>query len=126
MEAHMDNDGGIKMSSSGRVAVEQQGMVLMAQIRARTIQRVGLYLMSAFFLLGAVLIMVFAPTGRETMATLIGVAMVVVAAGSAGYGAFGLRLPGVEASFRQMNSAGDAAADGVRSVEGGEADSSPR
>ncbi|CVI54740.1 hypothetical protein CFBP4996_08295 [Agrobacterium leguminum] len=101
------DENGLRMKSSGRVAVEQQGQVILAQIRAKTIQKLGLFCLAGVFLIGASLIVVFAPEGRETLSSFIGVGLVVAAAGSAGYGRFGVKVPGVEAAFGGADKARD-------------------
>jgi hypothetical protein len=99
MYVKMNKDGDLQMKSTGKLAVEQQGAVILAQIKARTIQRLGLYVLAASLVVAASLMVVFAPEGREGVASIIGLALVVAAAGSAGYGKFGVKISSLSADF---------------------------
>jgi len=51
---------------------------------------------ACFFLVVAALLVVFAPAERETLATVCGVALLVMALGAIGVTAFKLKLPGIQ------------------------------
>ena len=55
-----------------------------------------------FFVIGA-LVLVFAPEGRETVSTIIGLAMLVMALGAIGVAVFRVKLPGVEVETNMDN-----------------------
>lgn len=98
MEANFGPDGKItKIKTSGQEAVRIGGTLISEQIRSLTKLKMGLYFLAASFVLVASLLIVFAPEGRENASSLVAVALIAVALGSAGFGAFALKTPIVSA-----------------------------
>ncbi|WP_158810287.1 hypothetical protein [Beijerinckia sp. L45] len=84
--------------------------VAQAYIRSRVVMKLGLFALSALFLIVAALLVVFAPPGRETAATVISTSLLVVAIGSAGFTAFRFKIPFVSAeaqTFTDQSQHGD-------------------
>ena len=94
MHAEVDGDGKFRISSSGKEAVQAQAQILLADIKSKTMQKLGLYVLAAVFLVGAALLVVFAPDGRQVVSSIIAFGLVAVAAGSAGYARFSVKVPG--------------------------------
>lgn len=97
MQAGLDDDGNLRtLSTQGAEAVRVGGEILNQHIRSQTVLKLGLYVLAAVFLVVAALLVVFAPEGREGVTGIIAFALIVVAAGSAGFGTFYFRTSGLE------------------------------
>jgi len=72
--------------------------VIRTQIESQTKLRLGLYVLAAFLTVTAAPLAVFAPADRQLLAAIVAVALVVIAAGCAGYGTFAIKTPLVSAS----------------------------
>jgi hypothetical protein len=97
MHVKMDDNGNVNMDAYGDNAVSRQAEILQAHIRAKTIEKLGLYLLAALLMIAAALMVVFAPNGREATSGIIAFALVLVAGGAAGYGKFSVKVPGISA-----------------------------
>jgi hypothetical protein len=97
IEARIDRDGGIRVNARGPGAVEAMAWVLQSQIIGQTIRACALYVLAAVFAVIASLLVAFSPDGRETAFNIIAVALVVIAAASAGFGTFAINMPGISA-----------------------------
>jgi hypothetical protein len=91
----VDSQGRIDAKAEGVEAIEAQVQVINAHIRSQTLLKFGLYGLAAFFVIVASVLVVFAPAGRETVTTIIAIALFAVAVGSAGFGTFAVKAPGV-------------------------------
>jgi len=78
---------------SGKEGVRAVNEVLTAQIQSQTKIQRGLYALASLFVIVAAFLVVFAPQGRERASEIIGVALIVVSAGCAGFGTFAIKLP---------------------------------
>jgi hypothetical protein len=85
------------LGASGAEAVRAGASVLNAQIQSQTKLKFGLYALASVFLIVAALLVVFAPDGRQTISSIVAVALFVVAVGCAGFGAFAIKTPFVAA-----------------------------
>jgi hypothetical protein len=97
MDVRVDKRG-IHAIASGAEAVKAGASVLSAYIHSQTVLKVGLYLLAGFFLVGAAVLVVFAPAGREGVTTIIAIALFAVAVGCAGFSTFGIKAPGFSAN----------------------------
>lgn len=93
--------GGANISATGfgpedANIVEAHAKIVSQHIRSQTQMRLGLYALAAFFMLAAATLVVFAPDGRQTSTIVIAAALVIVAAGIAGFASLRLSAPGVE------------------------------
>ena len=95
MAAKLDRWGNIESSGQGAAGVKAHAEIMTAQIRATVVMRLGLYSLAGIFLITAALLIVFAPIGRETATSFVAAALVALAMGSAGYGAFSFRAGNV-------------------------------
>ena len=95
MLVNMDRDGNIEARASGSEAIRAQVLVLDAHIRSQTKIRLSLFLLAGFFLIAAAFLVVFAPSGRETLTIIVCVALVAIAFGCAGFSAFAIKTPGL-------------------------------
>jgi hypothetical protein len=98
---HWDGDGNLReLTAEGDHGITKISEVAQAYIRSRMLMEFGLFALSALFLVVSALLAVFAPTGRETISSIIAAALLVVAIGSAGFTAFKFKIPliNVEAS----------------------------
>jgi hypothetical protein len=98
MDVRMASDGEYTGSAEGDSAIVAQAEVLKAHIRSQMILRLGLYILAAFLMVVASVLVVFAPPGREAVTTIVGLALFAVALGSAGFSAFAIKAPFVSAS----------------------------
>jgi hypothetical protein len=90
------NDGGFRGGASGTTAVTELGTI--AREREKT-KRMLIGAACLFFAIAA-LIVVFAPSGREKLAYILGAALLVMALGAIGAAQFRLKVPGVEVDTR--------------------------
>jgi predicted RND superfamily exporter protein len=83
----------IRVVARGAEAIRAGASVLNAQIQSQTKLKFGLYALASLCLIVAALLVVFAPDGRETISSIVAVALFVVAVGCAGFGAFAIKTP---------------------------------
>ena len=85
------------VTASGAEAVRAGAGVITQHIKSQTRLKFGLYLLASLFVIVAAFLVVFAPDGRETVSSIIAVALFVVAVGCAGFGTFAIKTPVVSA-----------------------------
>jgi len=78
--------GDLESDAVGESAVTTQGEVFSAHIASQTRIRIALYVLAGVFVITSALLVVFAPPGRENLTLAIGAALVLLAAGIAGFG----------------------------------------
>jgi hypothetical protein len=98
-----DNRGNINASAKGEEGVKAQTAVLIAHIQARVVIKLGLYVLAGIFVIVASLLVVFAPSGRETATEIIAAALFALAAGAAGFSTFAIKTPLVSAEAGHGN-----------------------
>lgn len=86
-----------RVAASGTEAVRAGADVLNAQIRSQNQLKLGLYALSALFVIVAALLVVLAPEGREAVSSIIATGLFVLAVGSAGFSTFAIKTPLVSA-----------------------------
>src|SRR5690349_7178883 len=96
MDVKMDGRGGVSGWASGEKAVAAYERVLSAAMAHNTTLRICLYAMACVMLVVCAVLIVFAPSGRETAVTIVALALFLVAAGCAGFATFKLKAPGVD------------------------------
>lgn len=101
MHVGFDKNGNLKSSAYGKEAVAAQARITSEHIRSKTVAKLCLYALSAFFCVAASYLVVFAPDGREISTWIIAGALIVAAAGSAGFGALAITTPDFTATFGQ-------------------------
>lgn len=85
-------DGDFDGSAVGQAAVDQLGRLVAERQKTRR-----LLICASCLLFGvAALLVVFAPEGRETLATILGVVLMIFALGAIGVAQFRVKAPGVE------------------------------
>ena len=85
------------VTASGAEAIRASAGVINQHIRSQMRLKFGLYVLASLFVIVAALLVVFAPDGRETVSSIIAVALFVVAVGCAGFGTFAIKTPVVTA-----------------------------
>jgi hypothetical protein len=97
MDVRIEPNGGIRTIVTGSEGVKAGAAVLDAHIRSQVKLKFGLYILGALFVVVAALLVVFAPDGRETVSSIIAIAMFVLAVGCAGFGTFAIKTPVISA-----------------------------
>jgi hypothetical protein len=77
--------GDLESEAVGDAAIAVQGQIFAAHIARQTRIRISLYILAAVFVVVSALLVVFVPEGRENLTFAIGAALVVLAAGIAGF-----------------------------------------
>jgi hypothetical protein len=93
MEVRLDDQGNFDGNASGELAIRAQADILLAHMRSRLIIRLSLYGLASLFVIVAALLVVFAPSGRETATAIVAFALFAVAIGAAGFGTFAIKTP---------------------------------
>jgi protein-S-isoprenylcysteine O-methyltransferase Ste14 len=83
------------VTTSGALAVNAGARVVTQHIRSQTRLKFGLYALAALFVVVAAFLVVFAPDGRQTISSIVAVALVVLAVGCAGFGTFAIKTAAV-------------------------------
>lgn len=83
----------IETSASGKTALQSQEKIVVAHFRNVLIMRLGLYALAAILVIIAALLVVFAPSGRETLTGVIAFALFALSVGAAGFGTFSIKTP---------------------------------
>jgi hypothetical protein len=95
--------GDLESEAIGDTAVAVQGQVFAAHIASQTRIRISLYVLAGVFVVVSALLVVFAPQGRENLTFCIGAALVLLAAGIAGFSTvrFSVRRGELQAGSRR-------------------------
>jgi hypothetical protein len=85
--------GKIETWAEGDTGIQANASLAQAFIQAQTRMRICLYVLAAFLSCVAGLVVVFSPSGRETVSAIIAAALFVLAVGSAGFSTFAIKTP---------------------------------
>jgi hypothetical protein len=77
--------GDLVSEAEGDAAVAIQGQIFAAHMASQTRIRISLYILAGVFVVTSALLVVFAPPDRENLTFAIGAALVLLAAGIAGF-----------------------------------------
>lgn len=85
-------DGDFSGGASGKEAVAELGQLLKEKEKTKRM----LIGAACLLFMVASLVIVFAPAGRETMSSVLGVALIIMALGAIGAATFKIKAPGIE------------------------------
>jgi hypothetical protein len=86
------------IGSGDQHVVDAHSRIVTAHIQSQSRIRIGLYCLSAFFMLAACFLAVFAPSGREVTTTIIAAALLLLSAGTAGFTFLRMKTVGIDIS----------------------------